>query len=104
MGFWLAALAAPIAGFALLIAQPGLDRVWEHHPAHFWLVLAIAGINVLLGLTAGEAARRLADARLFLVAMASPAQRSWGFTRWQRRESCWTGRTRASSSPRRSAC
>jgi adenylate cyclase len=68
--FWLAALGAPIVGLVLLLAQPDLDRLWEHHPAHFWLVLSVAAVNVVLGLLAGEAARRLADARLFLVAMA----------------------------------
>jgi adenylate cyclase len=67
---WLGALAVPIAGLLLLLAQPDLDRGWEHHPAHFWLVIAIAVVNVALGLLAGEAARRLEDARLFLVSMA----------------------------------
>jgi len=67
---WLGALAVPIAGLLLLLAQPDLDRGWEHHPAHFWLVIAIAVVNVALGLLAGETARRLEDARLFLVSMA----------------------------------
>jgi adenylate cyclase len=67
---WLGALAVPIAGLVLLLAQPDLDRGWEHHPAHFWLVIAIAVVNVALGLLAGETARRLGDARLFLVSMA----------------------------------
>ena len=70
MILWLGALAVPIAGLLLLLAQPDLDRGWEHHPAHFWLVIAIAVVNVALGLLAGEAARRLEDARLFLVSMA----------------------------------
>ncbi|MGH2921038.1 MAG: adenylate/guanylate cyclase domain-containing protein [Gaiellaceae bacterium] len=70
MIFWLVALAVPIAGLVLLLVQPDLDRLWEHHPVHFWLVLSVAAVNVVLGLLAGEAARRLADARLFLVAMA----------------------------------
>ena len=70
MILWLGALAVPIAGLVLLLAQPDLDRGWEHHPAHFWLVIAIAVVNVALGLLAGETARRLGDARLFLVSMA----------------------------------
>ena len=70
MILWLGALGIPIAGLVLLLAQPDLDRGWEHHPAHFWLVIAIAVVNVTLGLLAGEAARRLGDARLFLVSMA----------------------------------
>jgi adenylate cyclase len=68
--FWLGALALPVAGLLLLLAAPDLDRTWEHHPSHFWLVLLVAAVNVVLGLLTGEAARRLADARLFLVAMA----------------------------------
>ena len=70
MILWLGALGVPIAGLILLLAQPDLDRGWEHHPAHFWLVVAIAVVNVALGLLAGETARRLGDARLFLVSMA----------------------------------
>jgi adenylate cyclase len=68
--FWVGALSVPVAGLVLLLAAPGLDRTWEHHPSHFWLVLLVAAVNVVLGLLAGEAARRLADGRLFLVAMA----------------------------------
>ena len=64
------ALAVPIAGLLVLLAAPGVDRTWEHHPAHFWLVLLVAALNVALGLLSGEAARRLEDGRLFLVAMA----------------------------------
>ena len=70
MAFWLGALAVPLAGLVLLMAAPEVDRTWEHHPSHFWLVLLVAAVNVVLGLLTGEAARRLADARLFLVAMA----------------------------------
>jgi adenylate cyclase len=68
--FWLGVLAAPLAGLVLLLAAPELDRTWEHHPSHFWLVFLVAALNVVLGLLAGEAARRLADGRLFLVSMA----------------------------------
>lgn len=77
MILWLGALGVPIAGLVLLLAQPDLDRGWEHHPAHFWLVIAIAVVNVALGLLAGEAARRLGDARLFLVSMAFIASASF---------------------------
>ena len=67
---WLIPLAAPMAGLALLLAAPGLDAHWEHHPTHFWLVLATALLSVVLGYLAGETARRLGDARLFLVSLA----------------------------------
>ena len=33
------ALALPLVGLALLLLRPHCDRHWEHHPAHFWLVL-----------------------------------------------------------------
>jgi adenylate cyclase len=70
MVFLLGALAVPIVGLALLLAAPDLDVHWEHHPAHFWLVLGTALISVALGFLMSEAARRLDDARLFLVSMA----------------------------------
>lgn len=70
MPFLLGALALPVAGLVLLLAEPDLDVRWEHHPAHFWLVLATAVVSVVLGLLTSEAARRLEDARLFLVSMA----------------------------------
>jgi adenylate cyclase len=60
----------PLAGLGLLLARPELDVIWEHHPSHFWLVLGVALINVILGLLTSEAASRRADARLFLVALA----------------------------------
>ena len=65
-----AALVLPIAGFVLLLAAPGLDGHWQHGPSHFWLVLATALVNVVLGLAASEAARRRGDARAFLVSLA----------------------------------
>jgi adenylate cyclase len=70
MLFLLAALAVPIAGLLVLLAAPDADVHWEHHPAHFWLVLGTALISVALGFLTSEAARRLDDARLFLVSMA----------------------------------
>jgi adenylate cyclase len=47
-----------------------MDVHWEHHPAHFWLVLAVALVNLGVGLLMSEAARRRGDARLFLVSLA----------------------------------
>jgi adenylate cyclase len=63
-------LLLPLAGFAMLLARPGLDLQWEHHPSHFLLVLGVALCNVLLGLLTSEAARRRGDARVFLVSLA----------------------------------
>ena len=70
MARWLIPLALPLVGLALLLREPELDVHWEHHPAHFWLVLITALISVVLGYLSGEAARKLGDARLFLVSLA----------------------------------
>lgn len=71
---WLAAgavlLALPLAGLALLLAQPTLDVWLENHPAHFWLVLAAGGLNAALAYGTGIAARRRRDARVLLVSLA----------------------------------
>src|SRR4029078_1034775 len=63
-------LVLPIIGLALLIAQPELDMAWEHHPAHFWLVLTAAAINVVLAYVTHVAAGRYRDARLTLLSLA----------------------------------
>jgi len=70
-----AALAAslvtlPLIGLAALIGRPGLDGRWEHHPAHFWLVLAAAALTIVLAYATGTAARRRSDARVFLLSLA----------------------------------
>lgn len=62
-------LALPVAGLALLVAVPSLDVRWEHQPSHFWLVLAAAVINVVLGAIAGVVADRHGDRRLVLVSL-----------------------------------
>ena len=63
-------LVLPLAGLALLIAEPSLDVAWEHHPAHFWLVVAAGGLNAALAYATSAAARRRQDARVFLVSLA----------------------------------
>ena len=63
-------LVLPLAGLVLLLAVPGLDVRWEHHPSHFWLVLSVALVNMVLGLLTSEAASQRGDARLFLVSLA----------------------------------
>ena len=45
LGLWVTVLALPLAALALLAAAPGVDRRWEHHPSHFWLVLTVAGVT-----------------------------------------------------------
>lgn len=41
-------VALPLAGLALLLSVPAYDAMWEHHPSHFWLVLGVAAVNVVL--------------------------------------------------------
>ncbi len=68
---WLAAaLAAPLAGLALLLARPSLDHTWEHHPSHFWLVLLSAAVAAVLAYATGAAAAHRGDARVLLVSVA----------------------------------
>ena len=63
-------LALGAGVLALVLAHPAADETWENHPAHFWLVLGAAAINVALGYAVGVAARRRRDARLLLVSLA----------------------------------
>jgi adenylate cyclase len=67
---WSALVALPVAGLVLLLAVPRLDLHWEHHPAHFWLVVLTGAINFALGFLLGEAAARRRDARVLLVSLA----------------------------------
>jgi class 3 adenylate cyclase len=62
-------MAIPLLGLWLLLAQPELDVVWEDHVSHFWLVVVVAAVNVVLGLWMGAAARNRGDARLLLVSL-----------------------------------
>ena len=64
------ALALPLAGLLLLLIRPELDLQWQHNPTHFWLVIVVSGLAVLLGLVMGEAARKRRDVRVFLVSLA----------------------------------
>jgi adenylate cyclase len=67
---WIVSVVVPLAIFAILLARPQADRVWESHPAHFWTVLAAAGASVAVGWAVSSAGRRRRDARLFLVSLA----------------------------------
>ena len=69
-GLWIAALAVPLAGLALLLAAPDADVQWEHHPSHFWLVLAAALTSAALAFSTSGVALRRSDARLYLVSLA----------------------------------
>jgi class 3 adenylate cyclase len=65
-----ALLAVPLFGLVLLLTLSDADGRWEHHPSHFWLVLATGLVNLALGLVAADAARRRRDARLVLVSLS----------------------------------
>jgi adenylate cyclase len=67
---WIAALAVPALGLALLLAAPETDVQWEHHPSHFWLVLAAALTSAALAFSTSAVALRRSDARLYLVSLA----------------------------------
>jgi adenylate cyclase len=62
--------AAPLLALALLLRRPELDLRWEHHPAHFWIVLGAAALSAALAYGTGEAAGRRGDARLAHVSLA----------------------------------
>ena len=62
-------LALPLVAFLLLLRRPDLDVRWEHHPSHFWLVLATALLSAVLAFVTGAAAERRGDARVFLVSL-----------------------------------
>src|SRR3954454_6293313 len=67
---WFFHMTLPLLGLWLVVAAPKFDVAWENHTTHFWLVIAVAVINAALGVRISETARRRADARLFLVALA----------------------------------
>jgi len=67
---WALHLALPLLGLWLLVARPDLDVGWRHQPSHFWLVMSVAAVNVVLGWRIHSAARDRSDARLVLIAAA----------------------------------
>jgi class 3 adenylate cyclase len=66
---WAFHLILPLLGLWLLLAEPTFDVTLEHHGIHFGLVVAVAAVNVALGVRMSEVSRRRADARLFLVSL-----------------------------------
>ncbi|CAN5825922.1 hypothetical protein BH23ACT4_BH23ACT4_12560 [soil metagenome] len=67
---WALHMALPVLALWLLLAQPDLDVRWEHHPSHFWLVMAVAAVNVALSVQVLRAARMREDARLLIIGYA----------------------------------
>ena len=70
LGLWIAALAIPVLGLVLLLAAPDADVQWEHHPSHFWLVLAAGVTSAALAFSTSGVALRRSDARLYLGSLA----------------------------------
>src|SRR5215468_1373652 len=60
---WLFHLALPLAGLWLLLGEPSTDLVWHDAVSHFWLVVVVALVNVVLGARMATAAHRRSDAR-----------------------------------------
>ncbi|MEV4173902.1 adenylate/guanylate cyclase domain-containing protein [Nonomuraea sp. NPDC049709] len=66
---WAIHLVLPLLGLWLLLSQPDVNVFWQHNAGHFWMIILVAGVNVVLGVLISEASRRRQDARLFLVSM-----------------------------------
>ncbi|WP_433435293.1 adenylate/guanylate cyclase domain-containing protein [Nonomuraea sp. CA-141351] len=66
---WGIHLVLPLLGLWLLLAHPDVNIPWQHNPSHFWMIITVAGLNVVLGIMISEASSRRQDARLFLVSM-----------------------------------
>jgi adenylate cyclase len=62
-------LLLPLLGFLLLLREPRMDVLWEHHPSHFWLVLGTAALSAVLAYATGAAALERGDARVMLVSL-----------------------------------
>ena len=67
---WVLHLALPLAGLWLLLAQPAVDVSWHDPASHFWLVLVVAVVTVVVGARMAAVASGRDDARLFLVSLA----------------------------------
>ncbi|MEV4245352.1 adenylate/guanylate cyclase domain-containing protein [Streptosporangium canum] len=67
---WVIHLALPMLGLWLLLANhDDLNIEWHDNLSHFWLIITVAGINLVLGAMIGQASARRADARLLLVSL-----------------------------------
>jgi class 3 adenylate cyclase len=70
VGLTAVVLLVPLAGLFLVLRRPQLDVHWEHHPAHFWLVLLTAVLSAVLAYATGAAALRRGDPRVLMVSLA----------------------------------
>ncbi len=65
-----AGAALPLVGLASLLLRSHLDPHIENYRAHFLVFGTVGGLAFALGYTAGEAANRRGDARVFLLSLA----------------------------------
>ena len=62
--------ALPLVGLVSLLLRSELDPHFENYRAHFVVFGIVGGVAFILGYTAGEAAKRRGDARVFLLSLA----------------------------------
>src|SRR4051795_7450347 len=70
IGAGMLAFALPLVGLVSLLLRSQLDPHFENYRAHFVVFGLVGGFVFVLGYTAGEAANRRADARVFLLSLA----------------------------------
>ncbi|MBG0826535.1 adenylate/guanylate cyclase domain-containing protein [Planomonospora sp. ID67723] len=67
---WVIHLALPMLGLWLLLAHHEVINVkWQHNPSHFWMIIIVAGVNLILGAMISQASARRSDARLLLLSL-----------------------------------
>lgn len=69
LALWTFHLGLPMGGLWLLLAVPAADVRIEHHPTHFWLVMATAALSIGIAEQVDRGARTRHDARLTLVGL-----------------------------------
>jgi adenylate cyclase len=67
---WTLAAALPLIGLVSLLLRRRLDPHFENYRAHFVVFGIVGGVALVLGYTAGEAAKRRGDARVLLLSVA----------------------------------
>ena len=102
---WFVAGVLPLVGFVSLLLRSQLDPHFENYRAHFVVFGLVGGFVFVLGYTAGEAANRRADARVFLLSLAFMTTGGFlGCTRSERRAFSSRRCTQASRSRFPSGC
>jgi class 3 adenylate cyclase len=66
---WAIHLVMPLIGLWLLLSHPPMDMMLRDNIVHFWLIITVAGVNVVLSGIISQASARRGDARLLLVSL-----------------------------------